>query len=258
MSNFTSRRCAAVFAAAIVAGIRGVPIGAQVSIAPETPGNFLMRPAVSMASARRGCLELGDSLYTRDIHEVGACAALGFASLGVVGGASWYSSLAGRRWLFNDSLRNSVDTVAESELVLFMVRSAQRMTRDTLLMPIWHYRFEPEMLRSVTPTVVPLDGGVLVSIDECVNGTGGCSQSFFTYRGGRWSVVRLSFLDSLNHRFPGAINHGFHVDPRTLRADAAVYSPGDANCCPSRNAEMRLRLRGDTLEIVELRVRPIS
>jgi hypothetical protein len=88
-----------------------------------------------------------------------------------------------------------------------------------------------------------------------VNGTGGCGQSFFTYRDGRWRVVRLSFLDSLNHRFPGAINHGSHVDPRTLRASAAVYSREDANCCASRVAEMRLRLRDDALEIIELRIR---
>jgi hypothetical protein len=45
------------------------------------------------------------------------------------------------------------------------------------------------------------------------------------------------------------------VDVRTLRASAAVYSPGDANCCPSRVAEMRLQLRADDLEIIELRIR---
>jgi hypothetical protein len=89
-------------------------------------------------------------------------------------------------------------------------------------------------------------------------GTGGCSQTFVLRRYGEWSNVRLFFLDSLNRRFPHAINHGYHVDVRTLRGDAAVYAPGDANCCPSRVAEMRLRLRGDALEIVELRVRPNS
>jgi hypothetical protein len=45
------------------------------------------------------------------------------------------------------------------------------------------------------------------------------------------------------------------VDVRTLRASAAVYSPDDANCCPSRVAEMRLQLRADDLEIIELRIR---
>src|SRR5262249_40634175 len=158
-----------------------------------------------------------------------------------------------RRWLFPAPAKGSADTVGESELVLFSAPASPRAARDTLLNPVWHYRFEIEVLRSVTPQVVAVTGGVLVSIDECVNGTGGCSQSFLLQQSGRWSNVRLSFVDSLNRRFPGAINHGYHVDVRTMRASAAVYSPSDGNCCPSRVAEMRLRLRGDALEIVELK-----
>jgi len=225
----------------------GTALGAQTS--PEIPGHFLASGTVAIASARRGCLELGDRTYTSGVHQIGACVSLGFKSLGVAGGARWYSSLASRRWLLNESHRGPADTVVESELVLF------RAIGDTLLSPVWHDRFEPEELRSVTPRVVAASGGVLVSIDECVNGTGGCGQSFFTHRGGRWRVVRLSFLDSLNRRFPGAINHGSHVDPLTLHASAAVYSREDANCCPSRVAEMRLRLLADALEIIELRIR---
>jgi hypothetical protein len=119
-------------------------------------------------------------------------------------------------------------------------------------------RFEPEVLRSVTVEVAsPRAGGALVAIDECVNGTGGCSQSFFSRRGGMWRVVRAVFLDSLNKRYPGRILHGFHVDVRTLRANAALYSASEANCCPSRTVEMQLRLRGDALEIVELHVRAV-
>jgi hypothetical protein len=212
-------------------------------------GHFLTKRAVAIASARRGCLELGDSTYTSNVRQIGACISLGFKSLGIAGGTRWYSSLASRRWLFNDPPKSSADTVVESELVLF------RAIGDSLLTPVWHYRFEPEELRSVTPQVITESNGVLVSIDECVNGTGGCSQTFLLRRGGEWRNVRLSFLDSLNRRFPGAINHGYHVDVRTLRASAAVYSPDDANCCPSRVAEMRLQLRADDLEIIELRIR---
>jgi hypothetical protein len=213
------------------------------------PGHFLTKRAMPIASARRGCLGLGDSTYASDVRQIGACISLGFTSLGIAGGTRWYSSLTSRRWLFNDPPKGSADTVVESELVLF------RAIGDSLLTPVWHYRFEPEELRSVTPQVVAASAGVLVSIDECVNGTGGCSQSFFLRRGGAWRNVRLSFLDSLNRRFPGAINHGYHVDVGTLRASAAVYSPVDANCCPSRVAEMRLRLRADALEVIELRIR---
>jgi hypothetical protein len=243
-------RCRTTLAAALLVVAHGTAIGAQPSnTTPEMRGHFLTKRAVPIASARRGCLELGDSTYTSDVYQIGACISLGFKSLGVAGGIRWYSSLANRRWLLDDRPKSTPDTVAESELVLF------RAIGETLLTPVWHYRFEAEELRSVTPRVVVAGGGVLMSIDECVNGTGGCGQSFFTYRDGRWRVVRLSFLDSLNHRFPGAINHGSHVDPRTLRASAAVYSREDANCCASRVAEMRLRLRDDALEIIELRIR---
>lgn len=247
MSTGQSPRCLAPFAAVLFLVAHGTAIGAQTSL--ETPGRFLTSEAVPIASARRGCLELGDRTYASDVHQIGACVSLGFTPLGGAGGARWYSSLASRRWLLNEPPKGLADTVVESELVLF------RAIDDTLLSPVWHYRFEPEELRSVTPRVVAANGGILVSIDECVNGTGGCGQSFFTYRGGRWRVVRLSFLDSLNRRFPGAINHGSHVDPLTLHASAAVYSREDANCCPSRVVEMRLRLRADALEIIELRIR---
>ena len=231
-------------------------VGAQTPNAPEVPGHFLTKPAVAIVSARRGCLELGDNTYTDDVQQLGACVSLGFKPLGVAGGSSWYSSLAHRRWLLNVPAKAPADTAAESELVLFSADRARVATRDTLITPVWHYRFEPEMLASVTPEIASVDGMVLIAIDECVNGTGGCSQSFLLRRDGKWSSVRLSFLDSLNRLFPGAINHGYHVDVRTMRANAAVYSPGDGNCCPSRVAEMRLRLRGDALEIVGLRLRP--
>ena len=247
MSTGKLPRYITLLASPLILAAHGTAVGAQTS--PEIPGHFLKGEAMAIASARRGCLELGDHTDASDARQIGACLSLGFESLGVAGGARWYSSLATRRWLLNDPPKGPADTVVESELVLF------RAIGDTLLIPVWHYRFEPEDLRSVTPQVVAASGGVLVSIDECVNGTGGCTQSFLLRRGGAWSNVRLSFLDSLNRRFPGAINHGYHVDLRTLRASAAVYSADDANCCPSRTAEMRLRLRGDALEITELRIR---
>jgi hypothetical protein len=246
------------FAAAAFLVVWGRTMGAQAPNAPEMPGHFLATPAVTIAAARRGCLELGDNTYTDEVHQLGDCVSLGFKPVGVAGGSRWYSSLAHRRWLLNDPAKSSADTAAESELVLLGVDAAGVPTRDTLISPLWHYRFEPEMLASVTPEIASVNNAVLIAIDACVNGTGGCSQSFLLRRGGTWSTVRLSFLDSLNRRFPAAINHGYHVDVRTLRGDAAVYSPNDANCCPSRVAEMRLRLRGNALEIVELRVRPVS
>jgi hypothetical protein len=112
------------------------------------------------------------------------------------------------------------------------------------------------MLASVTPDIARVAGGVtLLSVRECVNGTGGCSQSFATLDQGAPKAVKLAFLDSLDRRFPGGIRHGFQVDVRTLRGSLGLYSGNDANCCPSTIGEFSLRLRGNSLEIASLKLR---
>lgn len=253
MRTSSPTRLIAALHALIVGPLVGAA-GAQSTHAPEAPGRFLARPAVSIDSIRYHCLELGDDTYGRDVPRVGACVLGAVASRGTAGGRRWYSTTVQRRWLLADSGKANTDTVVESELVLFA--AAPRPSRDTLLTPVWHYRFEPEILASVTPEIAAANDGVLVAIDECVNGTGGCSQSFLLEHAGRWRMARLAFVDSLNRLYPNAILHGYHVDAHTLRASAAVYGASDANCCPSRVAEMRLRLRDGALEIVELHVRP--
>jgi hypothetical protein len=235
-----------------LAGATPFVVLAQGSRDGEPLGHFVTVPTTGVGSAPDQCLALGDDTYGSDVREVGACHAGGVTSLGAAAGRRWAYRMYERRWLLPGSGTTAADTVAETEIVLFA-------TADSVLVPVWHYRFEPDMLRSVTPEVADTpDGGALFAIDECVNGTGGCSQAFFAYRAGKWRAIKTVFLDSLNRRYPGAVAHGFHVNVRTLQADAALYSAGDANCCPSRSAEMKLRLRGDALEIVSLRTRPTA
>ncbi len=249
-------RCRGLIVAA-AAGAAPAAVNGQAGNHTIPLGYFLTKPAVSIASVRTKCPELGDALYA-DVPQIGTCARLGVRSLGVAGGRRWYSALFERRWSQKDSLYARVDTVGESELVLFAGEVTPPVGGDILVTPVWHNRFEREMFRSAAAEVVSVGGGVLVAIDQCYNGTGGCFQDFFLLRGGRRALVRTAFLDSLNRRFPNAINHGFHVDVRTLHASAAVYSATDANCCPSRTAEMRLRLRANALEIVDLEIRRLN
>jgi hypothetical protein len=212
------------------------------------PGSFLHAPAVPADSAARHCLSLGDELYASDVPVIGSCAATGTRTVGTVNGERWFAAEYERARLIATN-----DTAVEMELVLFKQRNAA-----TGLEPVWHYRYEPEYLRSVTPELRSLDAhSLLFAVDECVNGTGGCSQSFAMLSNGAARPLALRFLDSLAHRFPGALQHGFHVDLATLRATAPLYSQGDANCCPSRQAVMQLRLRSGALEIGSLAVRPI-
>jgi hypothetical protein len=218
------------------------------SAPPSFPGDFIRHAAVVATVAGRECLSLGNELFDTTVVRLGPCRALGVHDVDRAGGVAWIYGEYQRQWLLAPD-----DTVTETELVLF-TRTTSKSTDS--LQPFWHYRYEREILRSVTPQVATMAGrAVLLAIDECVNGTGGCSQSFALMTNGSPQVVKLAFLDSLNRQFPDAIRHGFHVDMRTLRGSAAVYSGNDANCCPSRIAEFSLRLRRASLELGSMRLR---
>jgi hypothetical protein len=223
----------------------GLAVAALAAPLPAFPGAFVRHSPIAAAIAEHECLSLGNNMFDESVTAVGACRPLGFHDIDRGGGVAWVYGTYERRWL-----PSPTDTVDESEVVLFTRR------RGSALQPVWHYRYERQMLRSVVPQVAPAAGGaVLLSIEECVNGTGGCGQSFALFDHGSWNAIRLAFLDSLNRRFPDGVRHGFHVDVRTLRGSLGLYSGKDANCCPSRTAEFSLRLRGRSLELVSLEVR---
>ena len=216
---------------------------------PAFPGSFIRRSPIAARIAEHECPSLGDDMFDKDVSEIGACRALGLHDIGSAGGASWTYGAYERRWLPAPN-----DTVVEREVVLF-----RKASRDgSNLQPVWHYRYEAAILVSAKPEVAPVagrGGAALFSVDECVNGTGGCGQSFVMLKQGLPMPVKLAFLDSLNRRFPGGIRHGFHVDLRTLRGSLALYSGNDANCCPSTIGDFVLRLRGNSLEIATLKLR---
>jgi hypothetical protein len=228
-------------AAAVVIGSRGAE--------PSFPGDFVRRPVVARAVAERDCLSLGDDMFDSTVAAIGHCRPLGLRRAGQAGRREWVYGTYERRWLLPPG-----DTVTEHEAIAFSRPISGGGSIQ--LQPVWHYRYEPQMLASVTPEVAPTaDGATLLSINECVNGTGGCSQSFAIVGRGQPTIVKLAFIDSLNRRFPGAILHGFHVDVRTLRGSVALYSRNDANCCPSTIGDFSLRLRGASLELVTLKLR---
>jgi len=223
----------------------GLVVAALTAPLPAFPGAFVRHPPVAKVVAEHECLSLGNGMFDSSVAAVGACQALGLHAVERAGGVAWSYGTYERRWLLSPA-----DTVVENEVVLFTKRDGSSMET------VWHYRYEPQMLRSVVPQVAPAaGGGAMLAIEECVNGTGGCEQSFALLDHGSWNVVRLAFLDSLSRRFPDGIRHGFHVDIRTLRGSLGLYSGKDANCCPSRTADFSLRLRGRSLEMVSLELR---
>ena len=156
------------------------------------------------------------------------------------------------RWMSvftaEDSSRGSAarDTVTEEEVVLF------ERPRPGEVRPVWHARFDTSIYavwRSVTPEVAPtVKGTALLSVESCVNGTGGCAQEFLELRADhRWVPIWQVWLDQLPAGFTGRMQHGVRIDPRTLRGEAGFYGPHDANCCPSQRLLVTLALRGDSL-----------
>jgi hypothetical protein len=188
---------------------------------------------ISRDVARSSCLDLGDPTFVPQARRVEPCRPRALRSLARIGGLVWSSGEYNSRWVLAPG-----DTEEEREIVLY----------------------RPEELRSVRLVLKALrppdaNTDALVAVDECVNGTGGCAQTFMSYRDGHGKGVVRQFEDSLRQRFPGAINHGYHVDLASMRFEASVFSPRDANCCPSHVAVGAVTFRGDTLRLASLRLR---
>jgi hypothetical protein len=212
--------------------------------------------SVPETRARKNCLSLpvdapndrlqgphGDSLVANQ------CQAVRYRALGTGSKSGWSS--AEYRWvsLFtaeDTTLGSSArDTVAEDEVVLFAAAKSGRVR------PVWHERFETgrhALWRSVTPEIAKFGADILLSIQHCVNGTGGCSQDFLRRSpSGQWTSVRQVWIDQLPGAIGGRINHGVQIDVQSLRGEGGVYGARDPNCCPSELLRVQLGLRGDSL-----------
>lgn len=214
---------------------------------------------VSADSARNACLMFGSARKSPDVFQAGNCRPRGCSVAGSTTRNGWTACEYEHDWISQAATSQPADTLREIEVVLYRTpitqpRSARDRPAAQQFTPVWQETYEPEYFRSVTPSVTSVDVGVLLlAIQECVNGTGGCEQSFLLDRGRGWRPVKLAFLDSVEQRYPGAAQRTFRVNPRTLTAEVFLYANTDANCCPSRSAVVTLRLRGDALEAKTIR-----
>jgi hypothetical protein len=195
----------------------------------------------------------GDSLLAT------GCEVVSYQRLAAAPGGPWFA--AQYRWISQftpeDSTRGAAarDTVTEGEAVLLQATKPGRISA------VWHARFESDgygIYRSITPEIAASAGGTaILSVLTCVNGTGGCGQEFLQRQpNGQWTPVWQTWLDQLPRGFAGRLQHGFRIDPRTLRGDAGFYGPKDPNCCPSQLLRLQLRLNGDSLALASQRVVP--
>lgn len=234
--------------------------------ADGTAGLLHDQAAVPESRARANCLSFpvnpandrlqgphGDSLVTTH------CRVVRYRALETGPSSGW--SVVEYRWvsLFTaeDTSRGPAarDTVEEDEVVLLAAAASGRVR------PIWHERFETgsyAIWRSVTPEIAKLGANILLSVEHCVNGTGGCSQDFLRRSpSGQWTTVRQAWLDQLPHDLAIRIEHGMRIDVRDLRGEGGLYGPRDPNCCPSELLRVRLGLRGDSLVLRSRAVVPI-
>jgi hypothetical protein len=170
-------------------------------------------------------------------------------------GVRWRFARYRRRWVMPPlDRRNPGYRPARDEEVLVLFSQA---TEGGRLRPEWTASYGPDFIAEVDLLTAPATGGgVLLSVLECVNGTGGCRQHFILRRARRWRPVREPWFRHLPASMQGRFWKGTYVDPVTLRGRGSLYADRDANCCPSRQVTFSLALHGDSLVLRDYRVRP--
>jgi hypothetical protein len=121
----------------------------------------------------------------------------------------------------------------------------------------WYGTVDMQSYRDIIATVGPrTDGSALVSVMYCLNGTGGCAQEFLHRRNTQWTAVQQRYWKQLPSIDSGYIGKGSGIDVATLHGSFGVYKAHDGNCCPSREIEIELDLRGEALVLKRYHVRP--
>jgi len=252
-------------------GLAGVAVGmTHVSSAQQTeeppPGALIAEAEpVDEELAVSTCLDLERP------HEVSAisdslvsswCEVVDAEVLLATGETSWSWVLYRRESVFaagpdtrSEDLDLFPDTIPEDELVLFVGRPGERTVR-----PVWHDRTDRRFEFLGVPEALALDDGTaLLAHQRCLNGTGGCvDHPYRLAEDGQVIPLEARYREEMLARLPqkwGAWK-GIWLDPGMNRAEAPVYLPGDANCCPSFHSLAYLRLTGDTLTTDSVSVFP--
>jgi hypothetical protein len=231
---------------------------ADQSMQRETMRGLLgAQPDVPLTRAQHDCLALpvdppndrlvgphGDTLIRAD------CKLISFEKADPAEAAKWSAAEYSWTSIFTAedpaASPDAHDTVTEHEVVLFETIGRGQVR------PVWHARFETgayAVWRSVTPEIaITPQRTTLLSVQSCVNGTGGCGQDFLQrHADGIWVSVKQTWPDQLPHGYVGRIRHGVRINPRTLQAEAGFYGDRDPNCCPAQVLLVNLAVQGDSL-----------
>lgn len=190
----------------------------------------------------------GDTLFAT------TCQLAWYIALDSGDGARWASATYRHRYIYShDTAMTGAatrDTVTVDDAVLFTVDPGD------LLRPVWHNTYDRRDTWELDLAAAQQQGGLLLSLQYCVNGTGGCRQDFMMRRDGLWADVPQAFLKQLPRSMHDKFWKGIRIDVHSLHADAPLYRDRDANCCASRQIWMDLGLRGDSLVLRRYHVAP--
>ncbi len=225
----------------------GAPVAAQRPY--DAAEGFLVRPATSLETARTRCLtDLMPSLVAAD--DLISCRVTEFVTMDTAD-ASWWAAARYRRRALDRGVGVS-DTVDLDEVVLLAISPHQGVAR-----PIWH------TIRD--RSIELIDGirwarrraGLLVAVEVCLNGTGGCyDQMLVEYGGDHWAGVADDFVQDLARRAPAgfSLHKGRRLDLETLTGEQPIATRDDPNCCPSGMMRFTVWLDGRHLRLVKAEV----
>lgn len=233
---------------------------------PEHPGEEIREaPAVSISRAESECLELPRreppaALSDRLIDD--GCEVVASGVLGATGSRLWRWVRYRRLRVYGpeadtppEDLSFFPDSTREDELVLFTAQADADSLR-----PVWRDRSDAQIELIRDPFIMRLGEGAVVLLHRrCLNGTGGCAD--YPYQltdAGAITPLQMRYVEQMLDALPEGWGmwKGIWLHRDRPSAWAAVYVPGDANCCPSFLAAAPLRMEHGELKADSVVIAP--
>lgn len=183
---------------------------------------------------------------------LGSCTVDEWRELTPVRGERFFTATYARLSITPATPKEKADTLRLGEVVLF-----SRPPGAPGVTPVLHWFYFRSMYGSVdVQAVAATEGRVLLAVAPCWNGTGGCMSEPLVRVGTRWVALADAWFASLPATLRARALHGTYVDLAAMTASVPLYSPRDANCCPSHELRARLALEGTRLVLRGYRIVP--